>query len=250
MIRDLSTGIGLFLQGMTVEESLNIKFDHQDLFALDGWIDRIQSLEMWKGGGPATEGWFFPSSNRSHFMAVTNRTPDAEQYDFQIQYWALYTLDHFFSVGTSKQSHVVDLLDGTVLQDPIVIQAGGRKMDYLFWEYGLHDWGWWLKEGQDIVKNFYNNIHGNFRNSRGNFHHPAVWVSLNTNCDFSLGPGIVGGHSANFQVVSIDRLNREFGDILKKEHWPYYDADLVLRSPELCNVTGDGMLFSMDFCDV
>ena len=33
MIRDLATGISLFLQGMTVEESLDIKFDHQDKFA-------------------------------------------------------------------------------------------------------------------------------------------------------------------------------------------------------------------------
>ena len=240
MIRDLTTGIGLFLQGMTVEESLDIKFDHQDKFALDGWIDMIPYLEMW--GVDQGAGWVFPSSNRSHFTAVTNRTPDADHYNFQIQFWALYNNDYLYSrVGTSKKNHLTDVLNGTVLDDPMMMKVGGRKMDYLFWSYGLHDWGWWMVENQDIVKNFYNNIHGHFRANQANFPCPAAWVSLNSNCDFSMGNGVVGGHSANYQVVSIDRLNRELGGILRAEHLPYYDADLVLRSPELCNVTGDGM---------
>jgi hypothetical protein len=240
MIRDLSTAIGLFLQGMTIEDSLDIKFDHHGMNFLDGWIDWFPShLEMWEN--PPCRGWIFPSTNRSHFM--TNRTPDANHYDFQIQYWELYNSNRVYhSRGKkSNKSYLTDVLEGTVLDDPVVKKVGGRKMDYLFMNYGFHDFGGWLLENRDVVQLFYNSFHGQgYRGHLSHFHNPVIWVSLNSNCDFSFGNGVVGGHSANFQVRSVDRINREFGDLLKAGYWPYYDADMVLRSPDLCNVTGDG----------
>jgi hypothetical protein len=224
---------------MTVEESLDIKFDHQDKFALDGWVDNIPYLDMW--GNRSSSGWLFPSSNRSHFIAVTNRTPDANQFEFQIQYWALYNNDHlFFQPTTSKKNHLLDVLDGDVLDDPMVIHVSGRPLDYLFWSYGLHDWGWWIVEGQDPFINHFNNIHGNFRKYSGRFKCPTIWVSMNSECAYKLGHQVLSGHSADLQAASANKVNQELGEMLKSQHLPYYDADLVLRSPELCNVTGDG----------
>jgi hypothetical protein len=237
MIRDLGIAIGLFLQDKTIEESLDARYIPWDPVLLDGWIDRIPYLEMW--GESRGDGWgrgfVFPSANRSHFFAVTNRTPDAEMFHFQVQFFWLQKNHYLFQeAGASNKSHLMDILEGTVLKDPMMIKVGGRKTDYLFWSYGLHDYGFWLVEGQNPVSNFYRNIHRHFRDNNKHYHFPAVWVSLNSNCAEKLRP------QHYQQAVMMNKTNQELGAMLKPEHWPYYDADMVLRSPALCNVSADG----------
>jgi hypothetical protein len=239
-IRDLSTAIGLFLQGMTVEESLDIKFDHQDKFALNGWIDKMPYIEMWYN---QSTGWVFPSSNRSHFVEATNRTPDADHFQFQIQYWELYTGGLLFdtkgSPSTTNRSRLDDVVEGNVLKDPMVMKVGMRKVDYLFCNHGLHEWGWWVTDRFDPVLRFYGTQYDSFRSWSNHSDIPSVWVSINSECIDKLGNNAMS-HSADLQAASANKVNQELGEMLKSRHLPYYDADLVLRSPELCNVTGDG----------
>ena len=207
MIRDLSTAIGLFLQGRTVEESLDVKFDYQDKFALDGWSDFTE------------QGYtIFPSSNQSHFVEVTGRIPnDVQQaFDFQIKYLRFLKKDEYY----------LDYYLTKVIED---------KIDYLFWNFGFHELSSWVVEGENPVLTFYADFHGIFRDYYYSFNCPAVWVSMNSNCQIK--------KKIQYQkdVMPVNKLNMELGEILKVEHWPYYDATMVLRSPELCTVSDDGM---------
>ena len=69
---------------------------------------------------------------------------------------------------------------------------------------------------------------------------PNAWVSMNTECKELLQKQFVPN-----QAQIANKVNQLLGDVMAADGLPYMDADLVLRSPDLChNVTGDGM-----YCD-
>jgi hypothetical protein len=142
----------------------------------------------------------------------------------------MYNHDELFSPSDEgKQNRLVDVLEGSVL---------GRKMDYLFWAYGLHHTNLWVRESEDPVSNFYRIIHVNFRNYSNYFKCPAVWMSLNSHCIEKLKINNITHLKS--QAIMVNQTTQKLGEMLKTQHWPYYDADLVLRSPALCYVSADG----------
>jgi len=74
--------------------------------------------------------------------------------------------------------------------------------------------------------------------------HPSVpnaWVSMNTECKEKVNSPIVPN-----QAEMANEVNQLLGEVMATDRLPYMDADLVLRSPDLCqNVTGDGLHVNM-----
>jgi len=233
LIRDLAIGIGLFLQGRTIEESLDVKFDRQDLFALDGWMDQF-FLDMWGVEDGQSYAWIFPAMNQTNQSKNDSSVP----FEFQIQYWHLFCRENMlFRVGTSGANHINDLIDGTVLKDTMAQQYKMRPTDYFFWSYGLHDEGYWWTE--PYTELFHNNILGVFGTYVPHFKYPAVWVSMNTRCKDMIPDEF------KTQYIMMNTVNQELGARLQSEKLPYYDADLFLRTPQNCNVTGDSLHVKM-----
>jgi hypothetical protein len=188
---------------------------------------------MWGLEDGQSYAWLFPSVNNTNTIRDKDYT-----YDFQIQYWHLYFKDNMiFRVGKSGANHITDVIEGTVLQDPMAIQSKMRPTDYLFWSFGLHDEGWWWEE--PFTQNFFDNIHKHYREFIPKFTYPAVWVSMNSRCKAMVADKF------KVQYYMMNTVNQELGERLKAEHLPYYDADLFLRTPENCNISGDGLHLKM-----
>jgi hypothetical protein len=225
MIRDLALGIGLFLQGRTVEESWDTHFNH-DISAFKDYFDVVTLKDLW---GEEESGL----GGQNHHMMVYPSLYYRSSFDFQIQFWALFNNTKILDCPTnSGANRIIDLLDGTVLRDPVAQEHILRPIDHLFWSYGIHEWDLW-KNGP-FTDLFYNNIHKTFRDYMSHFTYPAVWVSMNTWCVDK----VIQTHK--MRVPLTVAVNKELGERLKTENFPYYDADLFLRGPQSCNVSGDG----------
>jgi len=89
-------------------------FKRQKRRWMDGWMDRIfdERYELY------AYLW-----NRSSFQAKTNRIPDRDKFPFQIQFFWLATLSELFSNNSIKENHLIDILEGHVLEYPMLTRC-------------------------------------------------------------------------------------------------------------------------------
>lgn len=244
--RDLSIAIGLFLQGRTVEESYDHKYEgpfqafrgrFQD--ELDGLYEPINDLEKWGPLGSRLS-WILPATNQTlnhrwKFLIEHNVTSkynkyrnESSSYDFQVLFIP--------SLKTEDRLVVEDIISGVFLEDPVAKNIGLRGIDLLIWSYGLHDKTLWHYEPYD--ESYFQSILSNFVDLIPKSKYPIVWSSMNSQCHRKT---VVFGN----QSTMINTVNQRIGVKMKLNHLPYYDADYVLRTPDICNISHDGVHVKM-----
>lgn len=219
MIRDIGIGVGLFLQGENVWTVKNSKLDKvKDINSLGTIID---SFPHWKSNAPGM-----------HKNGRVMPTPDLKRrtkFEWQIQIWTLYR-NWFHNFGQSN-----DILSNRMpTYDPQL-----RKIDFAFWNHGLHDYGWW--SSPPYYNMFYQKVLSPFwLRLRQSVSVPVVWVSMNSQCKIKLPKDLIWNQYEGVEEVNW-YLNRE----LKERQLPYWDAAEVLRTPTRCSISADGVHVKM-----
>eukprot|EP00597_Dinobryon_sp_UTEXLB2267_P004944 CAMPEP_0170062230 /NCGR_PEP_ID=MMETSP0019_2-20121128/3526_1 /TAXON_ID=98059 /ORGANISM="Dinobryon sp., Strain UTEXLB2267" /LENGTH=155 /DNA_ID=CAMNT_0010268309 /DNA_START=1716 /DNA_END=2183 /DNA_ORIENTATION=+ len=121
-----------------------------------------------------------------------------------------------------------------------------KKIDLAFWSHGLHDWGWW--DSPPYGKRYYDTMVKQWITMRTQVPTPVVWVSMNNNC-LELIQNSLMGSKKFVQGAMVEEANWYVHKRLREEKLPYWDAASVLRSPQRCNVSGDGVHVKM-FVDI
>jgi len=233
-IRDLGVAVGLFLQGQGVHDSPDSKFDKKSEFIWNN-CTKIPYFHSWgrknRRGVNDYNGYLFPKYEfaQSH--------PD---WNWQIQVWEIYC-NEMIHTGALE-----DVLHNRMIRENNETMKF-RKIDLGFWNHGLHDWGWW--DSPPYGKNYYSTMVSQWIAMRNHVPTPVVWVSLNNNCRSLIDNIIVGSQKADTQVKMIEEANWYTHKRLRAEKLPYWDAASVLRSPQRCNVSGDGVHVKM-FVDI
>lgn len=190
-IRDLGVAVGLFLQGQTVEESHNVKFDKKANSIWDN-CTMIPYFHSWgrknRRGVNDYNGYLFPK------YEIAQKHPD---WNWQVQVWEIYC---------NEMIHAGGLAD--VLHNRMMRENNGsiqfRHIDLGFWNHGLHDWGWW--DRPPFGPNFYNTMVRQWLEMKDTVPTPTVWVSMNNNCRALINEVIVGTQKADNQVKMIDEV--------------------------------------------
>jgi len=221
-VRDLAIGLAFLLSGVTALESPTEKFDYKHSLDTNG--TKIEDFSFWQHNVPGHNfnGYVFPQAHKAA----------AEGWSWQVQVWNLFR-NEFIQSG-----QVDDVLSNKKLLDanPLL-----RPIDLAFWNHGLHDWGWWDKE--PYGEKFFDTMVTQWLEARKKTTIPIVWVSMNDECapkiSFSLN------NRAAKQAEMVKKGNLYTNSRLQKEGLPYWDANAVLRTPVLCNISDDGVHVKM-----
>ena len=227
-MRDLCIGLAMFLSDEKVEDGLDYKFDKKaEIHTHFTNATKIDKFKSWKLNKDNYNGLLFPK--------VDDRKTD---WQWQVQVWELhcnaFLHDH----------HVEDVLMNKMgRENPLL-----RKIDFAFWSHGLHDYGWW--DSPPYGQRFFDTIVMQWVRVRETVPTPVVWVPINPHC-LALDPLAQrsftnhkpGGFAVQTQMAEegnyVARRN------LRKMGLPYWDSAAPLRSPQICNVSSDGVHVKM-----
>ena len=177
-IRDLGVAVGLFLQGQSVEDSPDVKFDKRSKGIWSN-CTKIGYFESWghknRRGVNDYNGYLFPKKEYAD---------EHSDWKWQIQVWEIYC-NHMIHQGSLKQ----------VLSNEMIKENNAtmvlRKADLAFWSHGLHDWGWW--DSPPYGKRYYDTMVKQWLTMRLEVPTPTVWVSMNNNCQELIHNSLMGG---------------------------------------------------------
>jgi hypothetical protein len=222
-IRDTAVGVAFFLLGQKLEDSPSYKFDNKGDLTVNG--TRIPNFDSWKHN--------VPGHNYNGYVFPQPEVAAKEGYQWQVQIWNLFRIE--FQAGQANQ----------VLNNEMVSKfAPLRPIDLAFYSYGLHDYGWFNE--QPHGEKFYGQMIRRWKEIRMKASVPSVWVSMNSECrrliKYSLS-------NMDLQAFMVEEVNWYLNQQLLKEKLPYWDATAVLRSPQRCNVSDDGVHVKM-FVDI
>lgn len=177
-IRDLGVAVGLFLQGQSVYDSPDVKFDKRGKSIWEN-CTKIGYFESWghknRRGVNDYNGYLFPKKEFS------NEHPD---WKWQIQVWEIYC-NHMIHQGSLKQV----LSNEMMKENNATMQL--KMIDLAFWSHGLHDWGWW--DSPPYGKRYYDTMVRQWIDMRKKVPTPTVWVSMNNNCGELIQNSLMGG---------------------------------------------------------
>lgn len=238
-VRDIGVGVAMFLLGQTIDSAADQKLGSK--ISLDGndtkklklisTGTRIPDFKSWQHNVAAHT--YHHDSNGFIFPRVDDQTLD--QHKWQIQIWNLDS-NEFIDLNQS-----MDVLSNRMTQEFEHL----HPIDLAFWSYGVIDYGWWDK--QPYGENYYNHIVKKWLDIRDLVPVPTVWVSMNSNCLQHLKFTDCG--DKGLQVKMVDEANRYVNNRTLHEKLPYWDAASVLRGPDRCNLSDDGLHVKM-FVDV
>jgi len=83
------------------------------------------------------------------------------------------------------------------------------------------------------VSSFYDKIFQVYLNHRPRFQNPVIWTSTNTACL------VVTEEPYRAMNAGVIPVNQQLGNILRDDHVPYFDNDLLLRTHENCPTASD-----------
>ena len=183
--------MGLFLQGQTVADSPDIKFDKRANSIWDN-CTMIPYFHSWgkknRRGVNDYNGYLFPKHE------LVKQHPD---WNWQVQVWEIYC---------NEMIHAGGLED--VLHNRMMSENNGsiqfRPIDLGFWNHGLHDWGWWDRPPFGV--NYFNTMVRQWLEMKDTVPTPTVWVSMNNNCRALINEVIVGTQKADNQALMIDEV--------------------------------------------
>lgn len=220
MTRDFAVAVALLLQDSYVSaEDLQKKFEKASLWKkflpINEISTRIEDFENWKNvAGLQKNGNIFPKVS----LALK------KGWEWQVQNWYLFRRDYL------SDNQAVDVLANRMpLKSPLL-----KPIDLAFWGHGLHDHGWWRKP--PYVHTFFGQVIELFwLRARATTKTGSVWLSMNSNCKKKLPP------LEWDQSEGIDRVNEYLNVELKKRSLPYFDIAEVLRCPQRCEASADGL---------
>mmetsp|Transcript_2340 Transcript_2340/g.4930 ORF Transcript_2340/g.4930 Transcript_2340/m.4930 type:complete len:340 (-) Transcript_2340:96-1115(-) len=229
IIRDMCIGLAMYLSGEKVEEGLDYKFDRKaEIHTHYTNATKIGSFSSWSLNKDNYNGLLFPKVDG-------DVKPD---WKWQVQVWELhanvYLYDH----------HVEDVLMNKMAHHMPEL----HPIDFAFWGHGLHDWGWF--DTHPHGARFYDAIVSIWKRVRDTVPTPVVWTPINPHC-LELDPlaqrsffeNRPGGFAK--QVHMAHEANYYTRKALREEGLPYYDSAAPLRSPQICNVSSDGVHVKM-----
>jgi hypothetical protein len=256
IIRDIGVGVALFLSGERVETAPDVKFERRKYEKEEHWkyASVIGKFKSWKSNREGYNGLLFPhahdtwdgkestestesteghSSENNH---SSNHSSNHSNYEWQVQVWHLdcndLLLPNIHSVLSNKVAR----------ENPHL-----RRIDFAFWEHGLHDQGWW--NSPPYGENFFNSIVKQWIEVRSQVPTPVVWVSMNEMCvDTGMGmkpPSLGHDIPPQTQADMVTEGNYVTAQKLRQMGLPLWDASRPLRSPDNCAVQGDGVHVKM-----
>mmetsp|Transcript_26501 Transcript_26501/g.36496 ORF Transcript_26501/g.36496 Transcript_26501/m.36496 type:complete len:333 (-) Transcript_26501:29-1027(-) len=229
-IRDIGIGVGLFLQGQNVESSPDFKFDKKSESIWDN-CTQIGYFQSWghknKGGPDDHNGFLFPKKE----LAAQN-----PGWNWQVQVWSIFR-NYMIHQGSLKQ-----VLSNEMMKENLQF----KKADIAFWNHGLHDWASW--NSPPYGEKHYQTVVKEWLDLRNQVPTPTIWVAMNNNCIDLMENAMINTKKIT-QTTMVEEANFYVHKRLREEKLPYWDAASVLRSPQRCNVSGDGVHVKM-FVDI
>jgi hypothetical protein len=138
-----------------------------------------------------------------------------------------------------RDHHLDDVLSGRLLaEDPQL-----RNISIAFWSYGLHEkWKW---ENPPYGVNYYNSFVQPYLRIRQTKDVPLIWTSINEHCAAhdpfkEKAPGYF-----QRQTEMVREANNHTRHMLRNINAPYYDLAAPLRTPQICDVSADGLHVKM-----
>jgi hypothetical protein len=218
-MRDIAYAVAAFLQGETLDTALGEKLEHTHKIENNGTV--IPDFSTWPFDSTPNNGYIFPQEKIGKRLG----------YKWQIQYWAVYRKKTFQEQG-------LDILRNEMPR----AWASLKPIAMAFWSHGIHDYGWY--NSLPYGEHYYDRIFGPWLNLMPNFTVPCVWTSLNNMCQVKAKQN--PGKGVRPELVEIiDEVNRFMNKKLLERKVPYWDASSVLRCPERCDVSDDGMHVKM-----
>ena len=243
-IRDIATGLSLFLMDQTPESATAEKFDKVSA-ELGNTATKINHYKDWAVNvGDHNNGFFYPSK----------KTAEEKGWKWQIQAWMLYSHDELLPGDDDKPNNPLMVLANQLVGLPENPEL--RYVDMGFWCHGLHDSGWWDTPPygkhyyESIVKHWENiyNMTGNtikavqsVKGSKEGKVVPSVFVSMNPECREKIEAGFVSRERLNIQYAMVEETVPYMNKIMRNRQLPYWDAASVLRTDDRCSLTPDGV---------
>ena len=229
IIRDMCVGLAMYLSGEKVEEGLDYKFDRKaEISNHFTNATKIGDFKSWTINKDNYNGLLFPKVDENH----------KTDWHWQVQIWELHANRYLHG------HHVEDvLMNKMVHENPLL-----RPIDFAFWGHGLHDYGWW--DSHPFGQRFFDTIVSQWIRVRDTVPTPVVWTSINPHClaldplakrsFFEKKPG--GFEKQTHMAEEGNYVTRK---LLREQGLPYYDSAAPLRSPQICNVSSDGVHVKM-----
>lgn len=205
-----------------MSDAPNEKYDEQDL---DKNGTYIPDMPFWSKNVP------FPNHNGCIFPQP--EIAKRNNIKWQIQIWSLYS-------NTYLLNQVDFILNNSM-------SKGWRKLhdiDLAFWSHGLHDYGWF--NTPPYARKYYDQVLKKWLDVRLKYAVPSVWIPMNNECDDRLEYRL---SKQKDQHRIVEECNTYTNHKALKHKFPYWDAAAVLRSPERCNISADGVQVKM-FVDI
>jgi hypothetical protein len=206
----------MILSDERVEDGLEIKFDHKaDLTSHFTNATKIDNFKSWSIKKSNYLGLLFPK--------VEHKKVD---WHWQIQVWELYSREYL------HDGRVNDVLNNKMIHENPLL----RKLDFAFWEHGLHDYGWW--DHRPYGEKYFEQMPGDWMKIRHLVDTPCVWVAMN--------PQYRDGTTKyDFQKEMVEEANYVTRQKLREAKLPYWDIAACMRSPQRANLTADGVHVKM-----
>mmetsp|Transcript_15768 Transcript_15768/g.21668 ORF Transcript_15768/g.21668 Transcript_15768/m.21668 type:complete len:337 (+) Transcript_15768:84-1094(+) len=223
-MRDLGHAVGLFLQGQPSQENLDDKFNKHTR-SIWNVCTKIGYFPSWgqKNRGNVN-GYLFPKRELLEVYPMWN---------WQVQVWEIFS-NKMVESGTLQNV----LSNEMMKENNETMQL--RKIDLAFWNHGLHDLLVW--NSPPFGKRYYDTVVSTWLTMRTKVPTPTIWVSLNNNClELLKLTNKLMIPAMTLQAVMVEEANWYIHKRLREEKLPYWDAATVLRSPQRCNVSGDGL---------
>ena len=226
IIRDMCVGLALYLSGEKVEEGLDYKFDKKaEMSTHFTNATKIGDFKSWKINKGNYNGLLFPKVDENH----------KTDWQWQVQVWELHANEYLHN------HHLEDVLMNKMgRENPLL-----RHIDFAFWGHGLHDYGWW--DSHPFGQRFFDTIVSQWIRARDTVPTPVVWTSINPHClamdpigKFFQKPG--GFEKQTHMAHEGNYVTRK---LLREKGLPYYDSAAPLRTPQICDLSSDGVHVKM-----
>ena len=176
-----------------------------DYARMDDYGTIIDDVPWWKMNVPPHNhnGYIFPKPfNKSY-----------SHHHWQLQMWSLF-----------RREFMHDNQLDDVLRNKMVNKTQDlRSIDILFFEYGLHDYGW-FQDGDRGLK-FYNAlVKTDFVEKRKHSPMPTIWLPMNTNCKEKIDNVFNDRDQAGMVADGNKYVNKQ----LLADKIPYFDTVIYL----------------------
>jgi hypothetical protein len=239
IIRDIAIGLMYYLEGVPIEQASDTKFDRHFLDSeqdnafkalFHKWIRFIPTLQIWNKTIVKADN---PIKIANTNIGKENGFVYNNKNGIQIQYWGMFYKAAF-------TSNLKDILNNEAQKQLPWL----NKIDIAFLHIGLHN----VKEfsQKPYGNNYLSNVIKPWLDVRGEVATPSVWSSFNNNC---LGLLIAKNSQKwidfDLQRDIVESANSYINSVHSEHKFPYWDASSVLRSPQRCNVSADGLHVKM-----